>query len=161
MIIARPIPGWTPSTPPIVGKSCLASLDDQATIAVHFWAPWNGVDPPFDELLRQLAGRFASRVPFYSANIDLEQNRSLCELCQVLNVPVLSIRVNGVWQQPIVGCRATAEELAAEIDSRLGGQLPLGPPQDADRLWRRGIAVTLLGAAILIAAVAVLQTLTR
>ncbi len=156
MIIARPNPGWTPSTPPIVGESNLATLDERTTIAVHFWAPWNGIDPPFDELIRQLADRFASRVLFCSANIDLEENRGLCEQCQVMNVPALSIRVNGVWQQPIVGYRANAEELATEIDARLSGQFPLGPPQDADRLWRQMIAATLLGGGILIAAVATL-----
>jgi hypothetical protein len=156
MTIARPIPGWTPSTPPIVGERDGAQLDERTTIAVHFWAPWNGIDPQFDQHIRQFADQYASCVRFYSANIDLKENRKLCEQCQIVNVPTLCMRVNGVWQQPIVGCR-TAAELAAEIETRLGGQVPLGPPQDADRIWRQMIAVALLGGGILIAALVVLS----
>src|SRR5690606_5335161 len=145
MSIARPIPGWIPTTPPLVGESDVAQLDDQTIIAVHFWAPWNGVDPPFDELLRQLADQYASRVRFYSANIDLEENLKLCQQCQVLNVPALSIRVNGVWQQPIVGCRATADDLAAEIESRRMGQMPLQRAGQA-WFWPAAIGVLVAGA---------------
>lgn len=147
MSIARPIPGWTPTTPPFVDESLVARLDDRTTIAVHFWASWNSVDPKFDEWLRQLTDRFASSMQFYSANIDLPENRVLCEQCQVLNVPTLSIRVSGQWQRPIVGCQPGADELAKEIESRRMGRMPL---QRAGLAWFRLAAIGVLIAGALV-----------
>jgi thioredoxin-like negative regulator of GroEL len=87
-------------------------------IAIHFWASWNGVDPPTDRSIRAISDRFVGRVAFYSCNVDLEQNVSLCKRCGVTAIPTVAVWGNGRLRQLIVGLQEP-ERLAAEIESRL------------------------------------------
>ena len=98
------------------------SIDDltrrYSAIAIHFWAPWDGHDPPMDRSIQMIRGRFAGRVHFVSCNNDLEVNAGLVGRCGVVNIPALGILVAGVPRRPIIGLR-DPEVLASEIEARL------------------------------------------
>jgi thioredoxin-like negative regulator of GroEL len=118
MEISRPIPGWRPSTPDVRGDAIADLLQQHSAIAIHFWAVWNGVDPPMDRSIQDIADRFAGRVWFVSCNVDLEENVELCRRFGVATVPTLGILVPDRQPQLLVGHRPP-EQLAAEIETRL------------------------------------------
>ena len=118
MAAIRPIPGWRPSTPDI-GCESFEDLDENsAAVAIHFWAPWNGVDPAMDQEIQQVADRFAGRVRFVSANIDTERGSELGARFGVANVPTIVVLASAAEPRLIVGHRG-AEELATKIESKL------------------------------------------
>jgi hypothetical protein len=120
MDIARPMPGWIPSTPSVRGEAMDDLAQRHSAIAIHFWAPWNGSDAPMDRSIQAIAERFAGRVAFYSCNVDLEDNRVLCKRCHIVTVPTLAIWASGELKKPIIGCGPDAEQRAAAIEARLG-----------------------------------------
>ncbi len=87
--IARPIPGWKPTTPDIGRESLESLFDEHSALAIHFWAPWNGVDPLMDRGIQQIANQFANRVTFFSVNVDTERGVELAQRFGVATVPTL------------------------------------------------------------------------
>jgi hypothetical protein len=118
MEIHRPIPGWIPSTPDVRGGAVDEFVERHPAIAIHFWAPGNGSDPPMDRGIQAIAERFSPRVAFFSCNVDLPDNAAWCRRCGVATVPTLATWVSGELRGLIVGCREP-DQLAAEIESRL------------------------------------------
>lgn len=92
--IARPIPGWKPSAPPITGAEAPAVLAQHRVVVVHFWAVWNGHDPVADRELQPLREEFADRVYFCSCDVDHEPSWPFIRECGVLNVPTLACFVD-------------------------------------------------------------------
>ena len=119
MDVARPIPGWTPSTPEVRGDDLDQLARRHPAVVVHFWAPWNGVDPLTDRSIQAAAGRLAERVRFASCNIDLAENADLWHRYGLANVPSLLVLVGGRPRRLIVGHRSP-DERVAEIETRLG-----------------------------------------
>ena len=118
MTLSRPIPGWTPSTPEVLGPAIGDVTRQHPVIAIHFWAPWNGSDPLMDRSIRAIERGFDQRVYFASCNTELEVNGELLRRCGIVNIPALSVIVSGVPRRAIGGCREP-EGLANEIESRL------------------------------------------
>lgn len=118
MATPRPIPGWRPSTPAVGGRALEELLRQHSAIAIHFWATWDGHDPGMDQSIREIAERFAGRVLFLSADIDLEENRDLCRHFRIANIPTLGVLRSGRNPTLIVGYR-DPEHLANEIETRL------------------------------------------
>jgi hypothetical protein len=119
MEFARPIPGWIPSTPEVRGGAVDGLAQRHLAIAIHFWAPWNGSDPPMERSIQAIAERFAGRVAFFSCNVDLEENIELCKRCHIATVPTLVIWASRELKPPIIGWQPEQEKLAAAIESRL------------------------------------------
>ena len=118
--IARPIPGWKPTTPDI-GRESLERLgDEHSALAIHFWAVWNGADPLMDRGIQQIANQFANRVKFFSANVDTECGMELQQRFGVCNVPTLVVLRPDIKPRLIVGYGG-AEELADKLESLLLG----------------------------------------
>jgi thiol-disulfide isomerase/thioredoxin len=116
--IPRPIPGWKPSTPAVTGRELSVLTQRYPAVAVHFWAEWDAHDVAMDERVQAVADQFRGRVHFVSCDVDLPENRELCERAQVVNVPLLQVFVGSRACQAIVGVRS-AEDLALEIEKRL------------------------------------------
>jgi hypothetical protein len=114
----RPVHGWVPSTPEV----CDATINDierlHPAIAIHFWAPWNGTDPPMDRAIQSISAKFGSRLAFFSCNVDRAENIGLCRRYGIANLPALVLIVAGQPQKPIVGL-SSPEQLAEKIESRL------------------------------------------
>jgi thioredoxin-like negative regulator of GroEL len=118
MDIARPIPGWSPSTPEVLWSTIDGVVKQHRVVAIHFWAPWDGHDPEMDRNIRTVEPRFEGRVFFASCNIDRDENAQLCRHCGVGNIPALGIIVDGSPRRAIIGVREP-ESLAHQIESRL------------------------------------------
>jgi thioredoxin-like negative regulator of GroEL len=119
----RPIPGWTPTTPAVDPASFDQLVSERPAVAVHFWAPWDAHDRTFDRNLAAVAPQFAGRVWFFSCNADLPESLPLCQRCGVVTVPSLAVFVRGQPCRPVVGVRSP-EQLAAELNARLSGDMP-------------------------------------
>ena len=118
MPVPRPIPGWSPSTPEVHGSTLDNLMRLHSTIAVHFWAAWNGYDPLMDDSIRAIRSSFEGRVYFASCNTDLEENGELCRRCRLTNLPALVVFVSGTPRGPIIGFREPGP-LSEEIEARL------------------------------------------
>ena len=129
--IARPIPGWKPSTTDIGEQSLEVLCEEYPVVAIHFWASWNGVDPVMDRGIQQIAERFAKRVRFFSVDADTERGVELAQLFGVVTVPSLVVLRSGAKPRMIVGCY-DAEKLAAKVES----QLTTPEPQPWWAFWR-------------------------
>jgi hypothetical protein len=119
--ILQPIPGWRPSTPEVTGVDVDAVIKSFPAVVVHFWAPWNGSDPPMDCELQKVREHFGDRVHFVSCNVDLEENLKFCWRCNVWNVPFLAVFIGGEQRRSIIGLR-TADELIEELELRVEGR---------------------------------------
>ncbi|MFN7447855.1 MAG: thioredoxin family protein [Pirellula sp.] len=113
----HPIRGWKPTTPPLTASNFEAVCDTHRNVAIHFWAEWNGVDPPFDRAIRKLPSEISALVHFMSCDTDDPQNDSLCKLFAIGTIPSLAIVVNGKFDSLIVGQRSS-EELVPELINR-------------------------------------------
>jgi thioredoxin-like negative regulator of GroEL len=118
MGVPRPIPGWRPSTPEVSGLGIDELVRRHRATAVHFWAPWNGHDRLMDSSIRDVSGRFAGRLVFVSCNVDLGENRELCQRCRFKNIPALGLLAPGRPPALVVGYR-DPETLAGAIESWL------------------------------------------
>lgn len=113
----RPIPGWKPATPPLTASNFEAVCAAHQKVAIHFWAEWNGVDPPFDRAIGKLPSEILALVHFMSCDTDDPQNESLWKRLSIATIPSLAIIVNGKLDSLIVGLRSS-EELAPELIKR-------------------------------------------
>jgi thiol-disulfide isomerase/thioredoxin len=129
--IHRPISGWRPSTPEIVADGFASLAASHPTIAIHFWAEWNGVDPAMDQSVQEIAHRFADRVHFVSCNVDRPENQQLCKRVRVATVPTIAVFKKDELKGIVLGLREP-EQLAAEIEKLLTTQ-----QTRASNLWRR------------------------
>jgi thioredoxin-like negative regulator of GroEL len=129
--IARPIPGWKPSTPDLGQESLEDLCKEVGALALHFWASWNGVDPLMDRGIQQVADRFVGRVRFLSVDIDTERGIQLAKQFGVANVPTLVVMRTGAEPRLVIGC-GNSEELATRIESKLLPQ----PRQPWWAFWR-------------------------
>jgi thioredoxin-like negative regulator of GroEL len=118
MKVSRPIPGWRPSTPEVRGLTVEDLVQQHPAVAIHFWAPWNGADPPMDRSIQTISDRLAGRVVFVSCNVDHEENGELCQRCGFKNIPALGLLISGHQPVSIIGYR-DPETLACEIESWL------------------------------------------
>ena len=130
--IYRPIRGWRPSTPEIVANDFPRLASSHPALAIHFWAAWNGVDPPADRNIQAIAGRFAGRVHFVASDVDHAENRPLCDRCRIANVPTVALFRGEVLQGLVVGLREP-NQLAAEIQELLRER----PSIQWRKFWRR------------------------
>jgi hypothetical protein len=119
--IHRPIPGWRPSTPEIVADDFVSLASAHPALAIHFWAVWNGADPPLDKNIQAIAGRFAEPVCFVSCDIDRVDNRPFLERCGIANVPTIAVFKGTTLQGMIVGLRKP-DQIAVEIEKQLAKQ---------------------------------------
>lgn len=127
MDVPRPIPSWKPSTPAVRGLTIEELVQQHPAVAIHFWAPWNGQDPLMDRSLQSISGRFAGRVVFVSCNVDLAENRELCQRCGFKNIPALGLLVSGQEPISVIGYR-DPETLAGVIESWLNEPEPKRKP---------------------------------
>lgn len=116
-VMYRPIRGWKPTTPPITAANYEAVCNAHQNVAIHFWAEWNGVDPPFDREIANLPPEILALVHFVSCHIDDPQNEPLRNRLSIATVPSLAIVVNGRFNGSIVGMR-TSDELGPELVNR-------------------------------------------
>jgi thioredoxin-like negative regulator of GroEL len=116
--IHRPISGWRPSTPEIVADDFALLSSSHPALAIHFWAAWNGYDPPLDKNIQAIASRLAGRVYFVSCDVDRLENRSLYDRCRIANVPTIAVFKGDELTGLIVGLRGP-EQLIAEIEKLL------------------------------------------
>ena len=86
-------------------------------VAIHFWAEWNGVDPPFDRAIAMLPPEILALVHFVSCHVDDPQNELLCKRLSIGTIPSLAIVVNGKPNGMIVGMR-TSDDLVPELVNR-------------------------------------------
>lgn len=114
----RPIPGWNPSTPDMRGQALDDLLRLHPAIVIHFWAPWNGIDPLMDLSIQGIAEEFDGRVWFGSCNVDLSENLTWCRRFGVANIPALGLSISGRPPKLLMGYR-DSNRLAKEINSWL------------------------------------------
>ena len=126
MDVARPIPGWSPSTPEVRGAALDELAREHPVLVVHFWAAWNGVDPLTDRSIQAAAIRLSGRVRFVSLNVDLAENVELCRRYGLATVPTLLVLQDGRPRRLIVGHRGP-DELVADIEARLADADPIKP----------------------------------
>jgi len=107
----RPNPRWIPSTEPITDSNYEDIFAAHTALVVHFWAPWNGADPPADKEIAIVRGRLPD-VAFYACNID--ENFKLSIEVGVQSIPSFVIIVNRQPNPPIAGLRS-AIRLESEI----------------------------------------------
>ena len=129
--IHRPISGWRPSTPEIMADGFASLAESHPAIAIHFWAQWNGVDPPMDESVQAVAPRFAGRLHLVSCDIDRPENQRLCQRSCIANVPTIAVFNKTELSGTIIGLREP-EQLAAEIERLLTTE-----QTRPSSLWRR------------------------
>ena len=118
----RPIPDWKPSTPPIDSAEYEEIVHAHPIVAIHFWARWNGVDPPFDAALQAVSELIKARIHFVSCDIDDPKNMRICRAFAFANIPYLGILVDGNPSGGIMGLRETAElesALVARLESSI------------------------------------------
>ena len=125
----RPVPGFVPETPAVTSASIASVTDAHPVVIVHFWAVWNGADPPMDEQLPRIAGRLPFNAHFTSCNVDDPDCVDLCKRCGVVNIPYLAVFVDGDLRPGIIGLLD-----ADDIVSRLTDSV-LRPP--SPRPWWR------------------------
>ena len=125
----RPIRGWKPTTPPMTAANFEAVCAAHQNVAIHFWAEWNGVDPPFDRAIRKLPSEILALVHFVSCHIDDPQNETLWKRLSIATIPSLAIVVNGKPNGLIVGMR-TSDELAPELVDRFSLPIALATTKE-------------------------------
>lgn len=99
----RPIPGWRPSTPPIIASNFDDIVRSHSVVAIHFWAQWNGVDPPFDLCIQSLPTETKHEVHFVSCDVDDPDTKAICCNFDVVNIPFLGIIVDGERREGTMG----------------------------------------------------------
>jgi thioredoxin 1 len=114
----RPIPGWKASTPPVFGPTVESVLTDHHAVAIHFWATWNGVDPPTENALVEIAKELAGRLHLASCDIDDPENVEFCQRCGVANIPTVIIFIGGKLRKLIVGFNGP-DQLKAQIKAAI------------------------------------------
>ena len=109
---------WRPSTAALDADTLSQVLRENAVVAIHVWATWNGHDRTFDEALRPLREEFEGRVAFRSIDIDSAAGAKLAHETHVLNVPALSIWMRGRCWSTRIGVRPP-DELRWELGEAL------------------------------------------
>lgn len=109
---------WRPSAPALDADTLPQVLRENAVVAIHVWATWNGHDRTFDETLRPLREEFEGRVAFRSIDIDSAAGAKLAHETHVLNVPTLSIWIRGRCWSTRIGVRS-ADEFRWELGEAL------------------------------------------
>ena len=112
--IHRPVTNFSASSPPVTSDTIADVLTAHQIVIVHFWAAWNGVDPPMDSRLTEIRGRLPDSVHFRSCNIDDPSCFDFAKSVDVLNIPWLSVFVGGQHAGNICGLRDSAP-LAIEL----------------------------------------------
>ncbi len=125
----RPIPGFVPASDAVTSITLQEVLADHAIVIVHFWAVWNGADPPMDSLIADLRGRLPFDARFVSCNVDDPACVDLCKHVGVVNIPYLAVYVDGKQRRGIMGLQE-AESLIAELVDRVTN------PGSQRRWWR-------------------------
>ena len=118
MLVERPLPGWRPSTPEIIGSEINVLTQRFPAVVIHFCAGWNSHDRTMDRMIVAIQEQSEGRVSFVSCDTDLPENANLCRRCRVVNIPALGVIVASEAQRTIIGLRQTAQ-LVGEIESRL------------------------------------------
>lgn len=120
----RPNPNFVPSTPPLV-----AADFSQPILVVHFWAIWNGADPPMDEELSAVRPDYQGKICFRSCDTDKAENQQFCE--GFANVPAITCYMAGSRFKTLIGFRKAAHLrkilyawLSAEARMRGGHRKP-------------------------------------
>jgi thioredoxin-like negative regulator of GroEL len=124
-----PIPGFVPKTPPVTSASIASVMDAHTVVVIHFWAAWNGADPPMDERLASITGRLPFKTHFTSCNVDDPECVDLCKRCGVANIPYLAVIVDGELRPGIMGLHDVDD-----IVSQLTDSVP--EPQSPRPWWR-------------------------
>lgn len=127
----RPIPGWRPSLEEVVGDGLDALIGGNPAVAVHFWAVWNGADPPMEGSIRAIQDRFAGRVRFVACDVDRKENVSVCKRFGVVSLPSLVVIAPERPPRLVVGYREP-DALALVVEDALK---PV--PRPWWRLWGR------------------------
>lgn len=131
MEIHRPVSGWRPSSPEIVAGDFDLFAASHPAVAIHFWARWNGVDPPMDRNVQAIAEEFAGRVCFVSCDVDRPENRQFCKRSHVVNVPTIAVYRGKELHGTVVGLEQP-QQLFFQIENFLTTE-----PRCAQSLWRR------------------------
>ncbi|MEX0938422.1 MAG: thioredoxin domain-containing protein [Pirellulales bacterium] len=114
----RPNPHWRPSTPEVTDHSLDDLLEQLPAIAIHFWATWNGVDPPMGRNIGKIADTFAGRIRFYSCDVDTTPGSELGVRFGIVSVPTLAVFRRGQKPCLIIGFREPWK-LAERLDEIL------------------------------------------
>ncbi len=112
--IPRPIAGFVPASPPVISNSIQSVLDSHSVVLIHFWAAWNGADPPMDSQLALATKKLPFAVHVASCNIDDPQCLDLCKRCGVVNIPYVGVFVDGELRPGIMGLRG-ADQIATLV----------------------------------------------
>ena len=127
--VHRPIRDFRPSTPPVTTSSIDDVLDSRRIVVVHFWAVWNGVDAPMDSALCDIRERLPAGTQLVSCDIDDPDCADFAKTSGVVNVPWLSIYVDGVRHGHVCGLRESDQHLATICDL-------ISTPQNPRPWWR-------------------------
>lgn len=114
----RPVAGWAPTANPITDANYHQLFAAQRTLIIHFWAPWNGVDPPAHKELAK-AQRRLDGIAVYACNID--ENATLASELQIASIPSFVVVVEGKPTAPIIGLHSSTR-LELDIRQRISSR---------------------------------------
>ena len=122
--IHRPIAGFVPASPPVTSNSIQNVLDSNSVVLIHFWAAWNGTDPPMDNQLTVATRKVSFAVHLASCNVDDPQCVDLCKRCGVVNIPYVGVFVDGELRPGIMGLREADQIVTSVTESVLNPKSP-------------------------------------
>jgi len=111
---------WLPSSPPVEADS-FDDLICGPLVLIHFWAPWNPYDKPFDANLQSLLPKYAKKLRCYSANTDDTAFTAIVEAHHIAAVPTLICFSNGRSKGRFHGLQ-TPEELNTFLEEMTAPQ---------------------------------------
>lgn len=106
-------PAWRPTPPAVTGHDLEVLIASPGLVAVHVWAPWNGVDRSFDAALAPLRAEFADLVAFRALDVDTIGASDVLARHGCTCVPWLGIWSRGRLLGHVAGYRPTRALRAA------------------------------------------------
>jgi len=131
--IPRPVSNYVPAWPPVTTETFTSLSADSPILIVHFWAVWNGYDRIMESRLNETKHRLPEPAQILSCNIDDADCFEFAKNSGVVNIPWLSVFVNGRIHGHICGLRAP-DTLANELIAFIANE-PIAPPRKWWRFW--------------------------
>jgi hypothetical protein len=113
-----PKPKWRPGIPEIKPEDLTTLCADHPVVAIHFWASWNGCDPPLGKSIDTIAPRFAGRVHFVALNTEPQENWEFLRRWNVFDTTILFFAGSDLCGR-LMGIREP-EQLSSDVNQVLG-----------------------------------------
>lgn len=91
-------------------------IESDKPVIVDFWAQWCQPCQKLTPIMAELADEYADRAVV--ASVDLESERSLGAMFQIMSIPAVLIFKDGKKVEELVGLRPK-DEIAAKLDKQL------------------------------------------